>query len=331
MTQPRIYSGMQPSSGSLHLGNYVGALMHWRQLQSESEAFFSIVDLHALTSIQDPSVLRQQVRTLAAQYIAGGIDPDSSCLYVQSHVAAHAQMAWLLSIVTGFGEASRMTQFKDKTAKQGVESANVGLFTYPILMAGDIMLYDANLVPVGADQKQHVELTRDIGERFNKRYGETFVIPKPMISESNARIMDLQDPTRKMSKSAESDKGIIWLLDDPKKTAKKIRSAVTDTDGSVRVDAENKPGVTNLLGILSAFTGRGVQELSEEFDGQGYGTFKVAVADAVVEELAPIRERTLELLDDPAELDRILEANAERAREVADATLYRAMRAMGLR
>ena len=215
MTQPRIYSGMQPSSGSLHLGNYVGALMHWRQLQSESQAFFSIVDLHALTSIQDPTVLRQQVRTLAAQYIAGGIDPDSSCLYVQSHVAAHAQMAWLLSIVTGFGEASRMTQFKDKTAKKGMEAANVGLFTYPILMAGDILLYDANLVPVGADQKQHVELTRDIGDRFNKRYGKTFVIPEPLISEDNARIMDLQDPIRKMSKSAETDKGIIWLLDEP--------------------------------------------------------------------------------------------------------------------
>ncbi|HIY65467.1 MAG TPA: tryptophan--tRNA ligase [Candidatus Agrococcus pullicola] len=331
MTKPRIYSGMQPSSGSLHLGNFVGALTHWRQLQEEGDAFFSIVDLHALTSIQDPKVLRQQVRTLAAQYIAGGIDPQSSCLYVQSHVSAHAEMAWLLSIITGFGEASRMTQFKDKTAKKGIEAANVGLFTYPILMAGDILLYDTNLVPVGADQKQHVELTRDLGERFNKRYGETFTIPQPRIAAETARIMDLQDPTRKMSKSAETDKGIVWLLDEPSRTLKKIKSAVTDTDGSIRVDAENKPGVTNLLGILSAFTGRTTAELADEYDGQGYGVFKVAVADAVIGELAPIRERTLELLDDPAELDRILEANAARAREVADATLHRAMRAMGLR
>ena len=331
MTKPRIYSGMQPSSGSLHLGNYVGALMNWRALQTEGDAFFSIVDLHALTSVQDPKVLRQQVRTLAAQYIAGGIDPESSCLYVQSHVAAHSQMAWLLSIITGFGEASRMTQFKDKTAKEGVEAANVGLFTYPILMAGDILLYDTNLVPVGADQKQHVELTRDLGERFNRRYGKTFTIPEPRILGETARIMDLQDPARKMSKSAETDKGIIWLLDEPAKTVKKLKSAVTDSDGSVRVDAAAKPGVTNLLGILSAFTGRSSADLAAEYDGQGYGTFKTAVADAVVAELGPIRERTLELLDDPAELDRILEANAERAREVADATLDRAMRAMGLR
>lgn len=327
----RIYSGMQPSSGSLHLGNYVGALMQWRELQREGDAFFSIVDLHALTSVKDPSTLQQQVRTLAAQYIAGGIDPESACLYVQSHVAAHSQMAWLLSIITGFGEASRMTQFKDKSAKEGVEAANVGLFTYPILMAGDILLYDTDLVPVGADQKQHVELTRDLAERFNKRYGQTFTIPKPRILGETARIMDLQEPTRKMSKSAETDKGIIWLLDDPKKTAKKIRSAVTDTEGSVRADAAEKPGVTNLLGILSAFTGRSIDDLSAEFDGQGYGTFKVAVADAVADELGPIRERTLELLADPAELDRILAANADRAREVADATLERAMVAMGLR
>lgn len=331
MTKPRIYSGMQPSSGSLHLGNYVGALMQWRELQAEGEAFFSIVDLHALTSAKDPKVLRQQVRTLAAQYIAGGIDPEASCLYVQSHVAAHSQMAWLLSTITGFGEASRMTQFKDKSAKEGVEAANVGLFTYPILMAGDILLYDTDLVPVGGDQKQHVELTRDLAERFNKRFGKTFRVPKPHILGETARIMDLQDPTRKMSKSAETDKGIIWLLDEPGKTVKKIKSAVTDTDGSIRVDAENKPGVTNLLGILSAFTGRPIDDLVAEFDGQGYGAFKGAVAEAVIDELSPIRDRTLDLLDDPAELDRILDANAERASAVADATLDRAMVAMGLR
>ena len=331
MAHPRLYSGMQPSSGSLHLGNYIGALQQWRAMQQDHDAFFSIVDLHAITVPQAPDVLREQVRTLAAQYIAGGIDPDASCLYVQSHVAAHAQLAWLLSTITGFGEASRMTQFKDKTAKGGQEAASVGLFTYPILMAADILLYDAEIVPVGDDQKQHVELTRDLAERFNKRFGTTFVVPKPRILADGARIYDLQSPQAKMSKSADNDKGIVWLLDDPAKTAKKIRSAVTDTDGAIRADKEAKPGVTNLLDIMSAMTGTSVAELEAHFDGQGYGVFKTEVADAVVAELAPVRERTLELLADPAELDRLLAVNAERAAEVADATLRRAMEAMGLR
>lgn len=331
MALPRLYSGMQPSSGSLHLGNYIGALQQWRAMQDDYDAFFSIVDLHAITVPQDPAVLREQVRTLAAQYIAGGIDPDRSCLYVQSHVGAHAQLQWLLSTITGFGEASRMTQFKDKTAKGGQEAASVGLFTYPILMAADILLYDTQVVPVGDDQKQHVELTRDLSERFNKRFGTTFTVPKPVILDSGARIYDLQNPASKMSKSAETDKGIVWLLDEPARTAKKIRSAVTDTEGSIRADKAEKPGVTNLLGILSATTGRSVDDLSAEFDGQGYGAFKTAVADAVVAELAPVRERTLELLADPAELDRLLAANADRAAEVADATLRRALEAMGLR
>lgn len=329
--KPRIYSGMQPSSGSLHLGNYIGALQQWRRMQEETDAFFSIVDLHAITVPQRPEVLREQVRTLAAQYIAGGIDPDRSCLYVQSHVAAHAQLAWLLGTITGFGEASRMTQFKDKTAKGGQEAASVGLFTYPILMAADILLYDAEIVPVGDDQKQHVELTRDLGERFNKRFGKTFVVPKPQILADGARIYDLQNPVSKMSKSADNDKGIIWLLDEPAKTAKKIRSAVTDTDGAIRADKAAKPGVTNLLDIMSAVTGTSVAELEAHFEGQGYGMFKTEVADAVVAELAPVRERTLELLADPAELDRLLAENADRAAEVADATLARAMEAMGLR
>ncbi|MCH1882267.1 tryptophan--tRNA ligase [Agrococcus sp. ARC_14] len=331
MAHPRLYSGMQPSSGSLHLGNYIGALQQWRGLQQDHDAFFSIVDLHAITVPQAPDVLREQVRTLAAQYIAGGIDPDRACLYVQSHVAAHAQLAWLLGTITGFGEASRMTQFKDKTARGGQEAASVGLFTYPILMAADILLYDAEIVPVGDDQKQHVELTRDLAERFNKRFGPTFTIPKPRILADGARIYDLQDPKAKMSKSADNDKGIVWLLDDPAKTAKKIRSAVTDTDGAIRADKESKPGVTNLLDILSAMTGTPVADLEAHFDGQGYGVFKTEVADAVVAELAPVRERTLELLADPAELDRLLAANADRAAEVADATLARAMGAMGLR
>lgn len=331
MALPRLYSGMQPSSGSLHLGNYIGALQQWRAMQDDYDAFFSIVDLHAITVPQDPKVLREQVRTLAAQYIAGGIDPDRSCLYVQSHVAAHAQLQWLLSTITGFGEASRMTQFKDKTAKGGQEAASVGLFTYPILMAADILLYDTQVVPVGDDQKQHVELTRDLAERFNKRFGTTFTVPKPVILDSGARIYDLQNPVSKMSKSAETDKGVVWLLDEPARTAKKIRSAVTDTEGSIRADKAEKPGVTNLLGILAATTGRSVDDLAAEHDGQGYGAFKTAVADAVVAELAPVRERTLELLADPAELDRLLAANAERAAEVADATLGRALEAMGLR
>ncbi len=331
MAQPRIYSGMQPSSGSLHLGNYIGALQQWRRMQDDYDAFFSIVDLHAITVPQSPEVLREQVRTLAAQYMAGGIDPDRSCLYVQSHVAAHAQLAWLLSTITGFGEASRMTQFKDKTAKGGQEAASVGLFTYPILMAADILLYDADIVPVGDDQKQHVELTRDLAERFNKRFGKTFTVPKPQILADGARIYDLQNPQSKMSKSADTDKGVVWLLDEPTKTAKKIRSAVTDTDGAIRADREAKPGVTNLLEILTAMTGEPVAALEARFEGQGYGAFKTEVADAVVAELAPVRERTLELLADPAELDRLLAANAERAAEVADATLARAMEAMGLR
>jgi tryptophanyl-tRNA synthetase len=331
MTKPRLYSGMQPSSGSLHLGNYIGALQQWRRMQDDNEAFFSIVDLHAITVPQPPQVLREQVRTLAAQYIAGGIDPSVSCLYVQSHVAAHAQLQWLLSTITGFGEAGRMTQFKDKASKSGQDAASVGLFTYPILMAADILLYDTEVVPVGDDQKQHVELTRDLAERFNKRFGRTFTVPKPVILAGGARIYDLQSPEAKMSKSADNDKGIVWLLDEPAKTAKKIRSAVTDTEGSIRADRATKPGVTNLLDILSAMTGRPVTALEAEFEGQQYGVFKTAVADAVVAELAPVRERTLELLDDPAELDRLLAANAERAAAVADATLRRAMEAMGLR
>jgi len=331
MPKPRLYSGMQPSSGSLHLGNYIGALQQWRRMQDEVDAFFSIVDLHAITVPQSPQVLREQVRTLAAQYIAGGIDPDRSCLYVQSHVAAHAQLAWLLGTITGFGEASRMTQFKDKAAKGGQDAASVGLFTYPILMAADILLFDADVVPVGDDQKQHVELTRDLAERFNKRFGATFTVPKPVILAGGARIYDLQSPESKMSKSADNDKGVVWLLDEPSKTAKKIRSAVTDTEGSIRADRARKPGVTNLLDILSATTGSPVATLEAEFEGQGYGVFKTAVADAVVAELAPVRERTLELLDDPAELDRLLAANAERAAAVADATLRRALEAMGLR
>lgn len=330
-SRQRLYSGMQPSGNSLHIGNFIGAIKQWRTMQAENDAFFSIVDLHAITVPQDPAELRARVRGTAAQYIAAGIDPSKSCLYVQSHVAAHAQLAWVLSTITGFGEASRMTQFKDKSAKGGQDAASVGLFTYPVLMAADILLFDTDVVPVGDDQKQHVELTRDLATRFNSRFGETFRLPKPVIQADTARIYDLQDPTAKMSKSATTDRGILWLMDEPRALTKKIKSAVTDTEAEIRADRATKPGVTNLLAILSGVTGTPVPELEASFAGQGYGQLKGEVADRVVAELEPIRERTLELLADPAELDRILAANAQRAAEVADATLDRAYRAIGLR
>ncbi|HWU59460.1 MAG TPA: tryptophan--tRNA ligase [Microbacteriaceae bacterium] len=329
-SKPRLYSGIQPSSESLHLGNYVGALLQWKQLQQDHEAFFCVVDLHAITVPQDPKELAQQTRRTAAQYIAAGIDPSASTLYVQSHVPAHAELAWVLNTITGFGEASRMTQFKDKSARYGAEGTTVGLFAYPTLMAADILLYDTEIVPVGEDQRQHVELTRDLAERFNARFGDTFVIPEAVIQKQTARIYDLQEPTSKMSKSADSGAGIIWLLDEPSVTRKKIMRAVTDTDGEVRFDRESKPGVANLLSIFSAFTGRGIDELESEYAGAGYGAFKKDIADAVVSVFEPVRARALELLDDPAELDRLLGANAARASEVAEKTLATAYDRVGL-
>ncbi len=321
---------MQPSADSLQAGNYIGALLQWRDLQDSYDAFFSVVDLHALTQPNDPAELREKTRRTAAQYIAAGIEPSRSTLYVQSHVRAHAELAWILSTITGFGEAGRMTQFKDKSQRYGADNTSVGLFTYPVLMAADILLYQAEVVPVGDDQKQHVELTRDLAERFNSRYGQTFTVPKATIQKDTARIYDLQNPTSKMSKSAESDAGVLWLLDEPAKTAKKIMRAVTDTDGSVHYDRENKPGVSNMLTIYSALTGRPVNEIESEYAGRGYGDFKKGLAEVVVEEFGPVRERVLELLDDPAELDRILAANAARADEVADATLATVYDKVGL-
>ncbi|MGP6172122.1 tryptophan--tRNA ligase [Microbacterium sp. A204] len=321
MNKPRLYSGMQPSADSLQAGNYIGALLQWRDMQSSYDAFFSVVDLHAITVAQDPKELREKTRRTAAQYIAAGIEPSKSTLYVQSHVRAHAELAWVLGTITGFGEAGRMTQFKDKSARFGQDSTSVGLFTYPVLMAADILLYQSELVPVGDDQKQHVELTRDLAERFNKRFGSTFTIPKPVIQKDTARIYDLQNPTSKMSKSAESDAGVLWLLDEPSKSAKKIMRAVTDADGTVRYDRENKPGVSNLLTIYAALSGRQVGAIEDEYAGRGYGDFKKDLAEFVTSEFGPVRERVLELLDDPAELDRILAANAARAEAVADATL----------
>ena len=330
MNKPRLYSGMQPSADSLQIGNYIGALMQWRTLQDENEAFFSVVDLHALTQPNSPSELRQKTRRTAAQYIAAGIEPSRSTLYVQSHVPAHAELAWILSTITGFGEAGRMTQFKDKSSRYGADATNVGLFTYPVLMAADILLYQTDLVPVGDDQKQHIELTRDLAERFNSRFGQTFTMPRPVIQKETARIYDLQNPTSKMSKSAESDAGVLWLLDDPKATAKKIMRAVTDDEGSVRYDREAKPGVSNLLVIYSALTGREMGSIEDEYAGRGYGDFKKGLAEVVVGEFEPVRTRALELLDDPAELDRALGVNAERAAAVADRTLADVYDKMGL-
>ncbi len=330
-TKPVIFSGMQPSADSLHLGNYVGALTQWTKMQEDSNCYFCVVNLHAITVPQDPKELRERTRKTAAQYIAAGIDPAKSTLYVQSDVPAHTELAWALNTLTGFGEAGRMTQFKDKSQRYGADSTTVGLFTYPILMAADILLYNANIVPVGEDQRQHVELTRNLAQRFNSRFGDTFVVPEAQIQQASAKVFDLQDPTAKMSKSAASDAGLINVLDDPAKTRKKIMRAVTDTDGEIRFDRDNKPGISNLLTIFSALADRPVDEVAAEFAGSGYGDLKKQLAELIEATFAPIRTRTTELLDDPAELDRLLGDAADRAREVADATVERVYQAMGLR
>jgi tryptophanyl-tRNA synthetase len=329
MSLPRLFSGMQPSAASLHLGNYAGALLQWRDMQATHDAVFCVVDLHAITVPQDPAALREQTRRTAAQYIAAGIDPEHSTLFVQSHVSAHAQLAWVLNTITGFGEASRMTQFKDKSAKGGADLASVGLFTYPILQAADILLYDAVVVPVGEDQRQHIELTRDLATRFNARFGDTLVVPEVRILKETAKVYDLQNPGSKMSKSGESPAGILWLMDEPSVLTKKVKSAVTDSSGVVSFDPVEKPGVSNLLSILALLTGQTTDALVASFDGLQYGALKTAVAEAVVEAFTPIRTRTLELLDDPAELDRLLALNASRAEEIADATLTRVYDALG--
>jgi tryptophanyl-tRNA synthetase len=290
-------------------------------MQREFNAFYVIVDLHAITVPQDPNELRTITRRTAAQYIAAGIDPQESALFVQSHVPAHAELAWVLNCITGFGEASRMTQFKDKSQKAGSDSASVGLFTYPILQAADILLYQPKAVPVGEDQRQHLELTRDLADRFNSRFGKTFTMPEAHILKETAKIYDLQNPTAKMSKSALGPKGLVNLMDDDSTIAKKIKSAVTDTDASIRVDWENKPGVSNLLSIHSSVSGESLVSLEERFAGAGYGVLKSEVADVVVNALAPIRDRANELMSDTVELDRLLASGAEKARTVAEATL----------
>ena len=326
--RPRILSGMQPTSDSLHLGNYLGALVNWVGLQERFDAYYFVADLHALTVPTDPEVVRHRTRVTAAQFIAGGVDPDRSSVFVQSHLHEHAALGWIMSCLTAFGEASRMTQFKDKTAKG--QNANVGLFTYPMLMAADILMYDAAYVPVGEDQRQHLEITRDLAMRFNQRYGDGLVVPEPYILKEGAKIMDLTDPTVKMSGSTSPEKGLILLRDEPTRIAKKIRSAVTDTGGEVRYDVEDKPGVSNLLVIHSVLSGLPVDELEQSFAGRGYGDLKKEVAEVVVTALEPFQTRMAELLGDPAELDRIVARGAERAHEVAARTVARVYDRMGL-
>ncbi|CAL9303835.1 MULTISPECIES: tryptophan--tRNA ligase [unclassified Streptomyces] len=318
---PRVLSGIQPTAGSFHLGNYLGAVRQWVALQESHDAFYMVVDLHAITVPQDPAELRANTRLAVAQLLAAGLDPERCTLFVQSHVPEHAQLAWVMNCLTGFGEASRMTQFKDKSAKQGADRATVGLFTYPILQVADILLYQADQVPVGEDQRQHIELTRDIADRFNTRFGDTFTMPAPYILKETAKIYDLQDPTAKMSKSAATPKGLINLLDDPKVTAKKVKSAVTDTDTVIRFDPEHKPGVSNLLTIMSTLTGTPVDELVTGYEGKMYGALKTDLAEVVVDFVTPFRARTQEYLDDPETLDSILAKGAEKARAVAAETL----------
>ena len=328
--RPRVLSGIQPTADSFHLGNYLGAVRQWVAMQETHETFYCVVDLHAITVEHDPKLLRKRTRISAAQLLALGIDPDRATLFVQSHVPEHAQLGWVMQCLTGFGEASRMTQFKDKSAKQAQDRITLGLFGYPSLQAADILCYQATHVPVGEDQRQHLELTRDLAQRFNSRFGKTFVLPEPYILKDAAKIYDLQEPGAKMSKSSSSPAGIVDLLDDPKVSAKKIRSAVTDNEREIVYDPERKPGVSNLLAILAAFTDRTTAELQDDYAGKGYGDLKKDVAEALVEFVTPVQAKVKAYLDDTAELDKILSRGAEQARTVASRTLARAYEKMGL-
>ncbi|AKK02434.1 tryptophan--tRNA ligase [Corynebacterium epidermidicanis] len=317
----RVLSGIQPTADSYHLGNYLGALKQWIDLQDDYEAFYFIPDLHAITVDQDPKELRERTMTGVAQLLALGIDPERSTLFVQSHVHEHAELGWVLTCLTGFGEASRMTQFKDKSAKRGADRTSAGLFTYPMLMAADILLYRPQVVPVGEDQRQHLELTRTLAERFNSRYKKTFVVPEGLIPEGAAKIYDLQEPTAKMSKSGANPKGLINLLDEPNISVKRIKSAVTDNDGEIRYDKENKPGVSNLLVIQSALTGKNIDDLVAGYAGAGYGALKTDTADALEAFTTPLREKFNLYMSDRGELERVLAQGAERASEIASRTL----------
>jgi len=326
----RVLSGIQPTAESLHLGNYLGAVKQWVDLQSGNDAFYCIVDLHALTVETEPATLRRRTLAAAAQLIALGLDPKKCTLFIQSHLSEHNQLGWIFECITGFGEASRMTQFKDKSSKGGADGARVGLFTYPMLQAADILLYQADLVPVGEDQRQHIEITRDLANRFNTRYGQVFTLPDAYILKEGAKIYDLQEPTNKMSKSASSASGVIELMDAPEINAKKIKSAVTDTGREVIFDLENKPGISNLMTIYSVVTGNTLDQIQNNFAGKGYGDFKAAVADATVEYLRPMREKALELLKDESELIRTLNTGADKARVLASKTLKDSYKALGI-
>ncbi len=325
----RVFSGIQPS-GDLHLGNQLGALVNWVGMQERADCVYCVVDLHAMTSPaeHDPATLRQRTVDAATTLLAVGVDPERSILFVQSHVHEHAECTWLFNCIAGFGELRKQPQFKEKS--EGQESVSVGLFDYPVLQTSDILLYHADEVPVGEDQRHHIELARDLGQRFNHRFGEVFTLPKAIHPQAAARVMDLQEPTNKMSKSTSSEKGVVYLLDDPTRIAKKIKSAVTDSATDIRYDRDAKPGVSNLLEILAAATGRSIEDLAAEHDGHGYGAFKTAVAEAVVELLRPIQQRHAELAADPAEVARLLDDGAHRARTIAADTLQRAKDAMGL-
>ena len=325
---PRVLSGIQPTAGSFQLGNYLGAVRHWVALQDSHDAFYCVVDLHSLTVEQDPAELHANTLLAYAQLLAAGVEPDRSALFVQSQVPEHTQLAWVLQCITGYGEASRMTQFKDKSQQGGADRASVGLFTYPILQAADILLYQADGVPIGEDQRQHLELTRDLAQRFNTRYGTTFVVPTPLIIKDTAKILDLQDPTSKMSKSL--PQGAVFLLDDARTITKRLKSAVTDSETEVRFDPEAKPGVSNLLTILSAFTQRDVDSLVKDYDGKGYGALKTDAADAVVAFAEPFAARVSELVADPAQLQRIMSDGADKARHVAAATVATVYERLGL-
>ena len=321
MARPRVFSGIQPTADSFHLGNYLGALRQWVALQETHDAVYCVVDLHAITLPQDPALLRRRTRTAAAQLLGAGLDPDRCIVFVQSQVPEHAELAWVLGCITGFGEASRMIQFKDKAARAGADQASVGLFTYPVLQAADILLYATDQVPVGEDQRQHLELTRDLAQRFNHRFGSTFVVPGPYILADVAKITDLVEPTAKMSKSSSSPQGIVDVLDEPAAIRRKIARAVTDAGSEVRADEQEKPGITNLLRIYSALSGESVPGLEARYAGAGYGSFKKDLAEVVVDALAPVRERTEKLLADEAGLDRLLAAGAARAHEIASQTM----------
>ena len=326
-TKKRIFSGIQPS-GELTLGSYMGAIKNWVDLQDEYDCLYCIVDMHAITVRQDPATLRKRSVNQLAQYIACGLDPQKNIMFIQSHVPQHAELGWILGCYTQFGELSRMTQFKDKSAKNA-DNINAGLFTYPALMAADILLYQADLVPVGGDQKQHVEICRDIATRFNGIYGETFKLPDPYIPKVGARIMSLTTPTSKMSKSDKDQNGCVYMLEKPEDILRKFKKAMTDSDACVRFDPENKPGVSNLMQIYSVATGRDYAAIEAEFAGQGYGSFKTAVGESVVELLRPIREETERLLADKAYLESVYRAGAEKAAYVANRTLSKVYKKVG--